>query len=115
MANTIKINLKHPQPPDCCADCPLIGIIPKEYRRKGVRQSYCCLGVYPHEPLTSKGITVKASDKRERTGHIWHRVCDDRWAVWWESSDHTLSISKDSYKLCRLPYENRHQLAFNFK
>ena len=114
MANTVKIKLNSAQQPDCCAHCPLIGIIPEEHRIKGVRQSYCCLGVYPHEALKSKGITVKQSDK-QKTGHRLHRPCDGRWESWWESKDHAVSISKDSYRYCRLPYESRQQLAFHFR
>lgn len=113
MANKIKIRIPQQQP-DRCKDCPLIGVIPEEHRAKGVRQSYCCLGVYPHEALTSKGITVSAKAKAS-TGHLLHRPCDDRWGTWWESRDHAVIISKDSYRYCRLPYENRQQLAFNFK
>jgi hypothetical protein len=115
MAKAIKIELKHPTPPDSCERCPLIGIIPEEHRQTGVRQSYCCLGVYPHEPLTSKGIKVSVSGKREKTGHIHHRPCEDRWDTWWENPGHMVTISKESYRFCRLPYESRQQLAFNFK
>ena len=55
-------------------DCPLIGIIPEEHRIKGVRQSYCCLGVYPHEGLKSKGIVGSAQVAKAKTGHRLHRV-----------------------------------------
>ena len=114
MANTVKIELRCPQPPDCCARCPLIGIIPDDYKQRGVRQSYCCLGVHPHEPLTSKGIVVSVSAKKEKTGHIHHRPCEDKWEVWYTNPGHMVTISKESYRLCRLPYESRQQLAFNF-
>lgn len=115
MANFVKIPLRTATPPECCEKCPLIGIIPKEHRQRGTRQSYCCLGVWPHEPLTSKGISVDVEDKRKRTGHITHRVCEDRWETWWQQPDHAVNISKDSYRFCRLPYESRQQLEFNFK
>ena len=116
MANTVKIRLHSPQPPESCERCPLIGIIPKEQRVAGLRQSYCCLGVWPYEPLTSKGIGVDVEDKRRKTGHIKHRICEDRWETWYTSTpDHTVQISKDGYRFCRLPYEGRQQLAFNFR
>lgn len=114
MANFIKIKLKTQEQPDCCSRCPLIGIVPEEFRQRGTRQSYCCLGVYPHEALTSKGIDVRASD-RLKTGHKLHRPCDDLWDIWWQEPDHCVKISKDSYRYCRMPYENRQQLAFVFK
>ena len=82
----------------------------------GLRQSYCCLGVWPYEPLTSKGIGVDVEDKRRKTGHIKHRICEDRWETWYTSTpDHTVQISQEGYRFCRLPYEGRQQLAFNFR
>ena len=110
---TIKIKLPNQQP-DRCKDCVLVGIIPEVYRQRGVRQSYCCLGVFPHEALTSKGIEVSASDK-QKTGHLLHRPCDDRWEAWMQEPNHVFHLSLESYKLCRLPYERRCQLAFKFK
>lgn len=110
-----KVGIKlREQQPDCCKECPLIGIIPEAYRQKGVRQSYCCLGTYPHTALTSKGIEVRAS-QRKGTGHLLHRPCDDRWEEWMKLPNHIFLLSAESYRLCRLPYENRAQLAFNFK
>lgn len=114
MATRKKIILPTPEPPDSCANCPLIGIIPESYRQKGVRKSFCCLGVYPHEALTSKGINVSAKRKHERTGHIHHRPCEDAWEIWWTNPEHAVYISVDSYRFCRLPYESRQQLAFKF-
>ena len=115
MANVVKITLNTPQPPDKCARCPLIGIIPESYRQQGERKSYCCLGTFPHEPLTSKGITVSVSEKKDKTGHIHHRPCEDKWEIWYGQTGHIIEISKESYQFCRLPYESRQQLAFNFK
>lgn len=116
MANTVNIYLTTPEPPPTCEKCPLIGIIPKDKRVRGLRQSFCCLGVWPYEPLTSKGIGVNVKDKREKTGHFRRRVCDDKWDVWYtDNAYHTVKISKDAYKYCRLPYEGRKQLEFNFR
>ena len=107
-----------PEQPDKCSRCPLLGLRPKEELTKGQRQAYCCLGVFTPDgfsPLTSKGIKVSVSGKREKTGHIHHRPCEDRWETWWEQPGHMVTISKESYRFCRLPYESRQQLAFNFK
>ena len=104
MANQIKIRIPQQQP-----DRHQQG---QDGERR--RQSYCCLGVYPHEGLKSKGIVVSATAKA-KTGHRLHRVCDDRWETWWEQPNHCVTISKDSYRYCRLPYESRQQLAFHFK
>ena len=109
----IRIKLPDRQP-DCCKECPLVGIIPESERKKGVRQSYCCLGTYPHEALTSKSIEVRASVKKG-TGHLHHRPCDDRWDEWMKLPQRIIGMSPESYRLCRLPFENRAQLAFKFK
>ena len=110
---TVKIKLPDQQPRRC-KDCVLCGVIPESERKKGVRQSFCCLGTYPHEALTSKGIEVDAEEKRN-TGHLHHRPCDDRWEEWMKLPQRVFLISSESYRLCRLPFENRSQLAFKFK
>ena len=110
---TIKIQLP-PKQPDCCAKCPLIGIIPKNLRQKGKRQSYCCLGMMPHEPLTSKGIDVSASDKK-KTGHLKHRFCDDRWEIWKRMYGDYFPLNEKSYAF-RKDYEDTIlEPLFNFK
>ena len=35
--------------PDRCELCPLLGLIPKDERRKGKRERYFCLGIYEAE------------------------------------------------------------------
>ena len=35
-----------PEQPDRCELCPLVGIIPDDERRKGVRERYYCLGIF---------------------------------------------------------------------
>lgn len=115
MANVIKIWLNTPEPPSRCDRCPLIGLIPVEKRCKGHRKKYCCLGVSPHKPLTTKGVSVDVEEKREKTGHIVHRPCEDRWESWYNSNqNHTVNINRHSYDLCRRPYEQMMEPEFDF-
>ena len=91
--------------PDRCELCPLIGIIPDEERRKGLRERYYCLGIFEAltddngEPLKdengeqklsfprlkSKGIKRSAKAVKQG-GHLLHRptlasMDDTAWAV----------------------------------
>lgn len=101
---SVKIEIPTIQP-DTCLKCPLIGMIPKNIRQKGKRQAYCCLGVLPHKPLTSKGIGVSANNKR-KTGHLKHRVCDDKWEVWRRMYGDYFPLNEKSYQY-RKDYEEK--------
>ena len=108
----IPIEIKMEQP-DCCAKCPLIGLIPKEQRQKGLRQSYVCLGVLG-EPLASKGIWASASAYKAKKKKL-HRPCDTRWEAWTQLPGRKFGMSYAHYLQYRLPYEQRNQLIINFK
>ena len=107
----IKISLPAEQP-DTCASCPLIGVIPKEQRKEGVRQSFGCLGSM--DALTSKGIHSSAKAYKEM-GRKLRRPCDSRWQAWMQLPGREFGISYQAYLQCRLPYEQRQQLTFKFK
>jgi len=99
--------------PDCCARCPLIGLIPKNQRQPGVRQSYVCLGVLG-EALPSKGIWTSASEaKQKKRKH--HRPCDTRWEAWAQLPGRKFGMSYAHYLQYRLPYEQGNQLIIKFK
>jgi hypothetical protein len=99
--------------PDCCARCPLIGLIPKNQRQPGVRQSYVCLGVLG-EALPSKGIWTSASEaKQKKRKH--HRPCDTRWDAWAQLPGRKFGMSYAHYLQYRLPYEQGNQLIIKFK
>lgn len=99
--------------PDCCAVCPLCGLIPKEQRGEGVRQAYVCLGV-PGEALTSKGIHSSAASYRAKNRRL-HRPCDTRWHAWTQLPGRVFGISYALYLNYRLPYEQGSQLQIRFK
>ena len=108
--NTTPIQLPS-EKPDCCALCPLVGIIPKGNRPKGSKETHCCLGTM--EALSGRGVHVRASEKDSR--HPWKRPCDNRWQAWMEQlPNRRLYISNIAYVQCRIPFEQSQQLTFKF-
>ena len=97
--------------PDCCAACPLVGIIPKSMVPRGSFETRCCLGT--HDAMTERFIRVKASARDKN--HPLKRPCDDRWHAWMQLPRRKIGISTIAYLQCRIPYENSLQLSFNFK
>ena len=95
---------------DCCATCPLVGIIPKVNRPKGTKETHCCLGTM--EALSGRGINVRASEKDSR--HPWHRPCDNKWQAWMLFPKRTIHVNSIAYIQCRVPYEQSRQLTFKF-
>jgi hypothetical protein len=113
-----------PEQPDCCERCPLVGIIPKEERRSGVRERYYCLGIYGPEfdengnPVTdengcqligfprikTKGIRNSAKAWKAK-GHLLHRPCDNIWDAWMTLPGKLLGIPTDTYIKYRIPFE----------
>ena len=115
--------------PDSCKLCPLVGIIPKAERRKGLRERYCCLGIF--EALTddngkpvldeqgvqklsfprikSKGINSSAKGWKEK-GHLLHRPCDALWSAWMTLPGRLFGMPPETYTTYRLPYEHEQQV-----
>ena len=98
------------QQPDRCADCPLIGLIPKDERPAGSREGFVCLGT--NEALSSKGIRVRASRRDDH--HPLHRPCDGRWLAWMSLKGRLYNLSIAHYIRYRLPYEQGSQLNIIF-
>lgn len=96
--------------PDCCAQCPLCGTVPREMRPKGSKENNVCLGTM--EALGSRGIHVRASSKDSR--HPWRRPCDTKWAAWMQLPNRRIYISTAAYLQCRVPYEQGQQLIIKF-
>ena len=127
-----------PSQPDRCELCPLVGIIPDDERRAGLRERYYCLGIF--EALTdadghpildengehklnfprlkSKGIKTSASAVK-KGGHLYHRPCDSLWPAWMTLHGRLFSMPTDTYTKYRMPYEYeqqvKQQLQFKFK
>ena len=95
--------------PDCCALCPLVGVIPKG-QTSGQYTHICCA---TRDALTRRGIRVEASKRDSK--HPWHRPCDD----WWDSfishnPRHEYGIPMERYWAWRKPYEDTLQLQIKF-
>ena len=108
--NIIQIQLP-PVKPDCCTECPLLGIVPKYVKRpKGSRKTRVCLGTM--KAVTEQGSRIRAS-KRD-SHHPLHRPCDNRWNAWMQLPNQRLGVNIQSYNDCRIPYEASLQLRIDF-
>lgn len=64
--------------PDCCMDCPLLGLIPKEEREFGSQETLVCLAT--HHAMNAR---IARSKKSEHTPkHPLKRYCDNDWDRW---------------------------------
>jgi len=124
--------------PDKCKFCPLVGIIPDDERRSGMRERYYCLGVYDtmkdddgnpildedgneqmnFPRLKTKRIDVSARKVKEG-GHLLHRPCDLRWQGWMTLQDRQFGMPVNVFIKYRQPYELeqmiKNQPKFNFR
>lgn len=96
--------------PDCCAECPLVGIIPKNERPHGSKETHVCLGT--HEALSGRGIKVRASEKDSH--HPLRRPCDGRWRMWATLPGRQYAVRTEYYQIYRLPYEQGLQMVIKF-
>ena len=108
--NIIQIQLP-PEQPDCCAECPLLGLVPSYVARpKNSKETHVCLGTM--DAITQRGSRVRASSRD--SNHPWKRPCDNRWKAWTQLAGRKLGISIQSYNDCRIPYEATLQLQIKF-
>jgi hypothetical protein len=101
-----------PEPPDCCFDCPLLGLIP-EGQRDGKWTHVCCA---TGDALTGRGLKVNARERKEKDPkHPWHRPCDGLWHEWWNAkATHIFTIPIDRYITWRQPFSYSLGLKINF-
>lgn len=108
--NIVMIQLP-PEQPDCCTDCPLLGLVPKYVARpKNSKETHVCIGTM--EALTQRGSRIKASQRD--ANHPLHRPCDLRWRAWMTLPLRRLGVNVDTYRECRIPYEATLQLQIKF-
>ena len=108
--NIIQIQLPMKQP-DCCAECPLLGLIPKTVARpKNSKETHVCLGTM--EAMSQRGSRVRASQRDSK--HPLRRPCDSRWHSWQQLAARKLGIPTQHYNECRIPYECTLQLQIKF-
>jgi hypothetical protein len=100
-----------PSQPDCCADCPLVGLVPSYVKKpKGSKETHVCMATF--EALTGRGIKIRAS-QRDST-HPLHRPCDNYWEKWVQLPGSYLPVPDELYLNSRLPYERTQQLRIKF-
>lgn len=96
--------------PDCCAACPLCGLIPKCQRPKGSKETHVCLAT--SEALGGRGIKVKASERDSH--HPLRRPCDGKWEAWIRFPKRQFMLNSDFYLMYRVPYEQTQQMIIRF-
>lgn len=108
--NFVQIQLP-PVQPDCCAECPLLGLVPK-YVNKPYRsqETHVCCGTL--EAMSQRISRVRASARDAK--HPLKRPCDSRWHAWMQLPGRKLSVRVQTYNDCRIPYEGSLQLLIKF-
>ena len=107
MVQLVKLPEKQP---DCCAICPLLGLIPKDKVPPKSYETLVCLGT--NEAMTQRASRIRASQRNSK--HPLHRYCDSKWQFWIKQPKRCIGINATMYLQCRIPYEQRQQLTFNF-
>ena len=107
MLHLIKLPEKQP---DCCAICPLLGLIPKDRIPAKSYEKLVCLGT--NEAMTQRASRIRASQRNSK--HPLHRYCDNKWQIWMQLKNRCVGINATMYLQCRIPYEQSQQMTFNF-
>ena len=100
-----------PEQPDCCNECPLLGLIPEAEREFGSQETLVCLGT--RHALNAR---IARSRKSEHTPkHPLKRWCDDEWERWQEEPYFgKLPVRKIDVSRYRDPWERSQQLPIIF-
>lgn len=109
--NLIMVQLP-PTQPDCCAECPLVGIIPKEQRRRHSKETHVCIAT--GHAITARGIHLRKSKKDSQGGRKFTRPCDDRWGAWMTLPYRKFGMSYAHYRMYRMPFDEGQQLKIIF-
>ena len=100
-----------PIQPDCCAECPLLGEIPKSERKFGSQETLVCLG-------TREAMNARISRSRSSKHDVKHplkRYCDEDWERWQEEPYYgKLPVRKIDISRYRDPWVRSQQLPIIF-
>ncbi len=107
--NYISVKLAIEQP-NRCIDCPLLGLIPKQQRPKGSKESHVCLATA--EAMGARFVRIKASERDSR--HPLIRPCDALWYIWTRNPNREYRLRWDRYLQYRQPFEQGQQMQINF-
>lgn len=105
--NLIKIKIETEQP-DCCVQCPLLGLVPKHRLQKGEQETHVC--IITRHALTARKARSKRSEADAK--HPRHRYCDHAWEAWRQRG--FVGIPTQAYIEERLPWEESQQLPIIF-
>lgn len=101
----------HPEQPDCCNECPLLGLIPEAEREFGSQETLVCLGT--RHALNARIARSRASQHTPK--HPLKRWCDDEWERWQEDPYFgKLPVRKIDVSRYRDPWERSQQLPIIF-
>ncbi len=99
------------QQPDCCIECPLLGVIPKKDLPKGCRETRVCI-------MTGDAMTPAFSRSRKSTKDRHHplkRYCDHDWDLYQKPPiNGKYNIRIVDWVTYRLPYEEKKVLNIKF-
>ena len=105
-----KIKMPKEQP-DCCAECPLLGLIPKNEMPKGCRETRVCL-------MTGDAMTAPFSRSRKSTKDTHHplkRPCDHNWELYQKTPfNGWYNLRVVDWHLYRVPLEETRVLKIKF-
>lgn len=101
MSNIQKVQLPENKP-DCCRECKLLGLVPRDYPMpKYCKKTYLCIGV-------PKAMTEDKANKKESEcndpKHPLKRPCDDHWDRWMTNPHRILKVNKTFYRDSRDQY-----------
>ena len=111
MSNIQRVKLP-PAKPDCCAKCPLLGLVPKSAEKpKYSKKSHLCIGL-------QKAMTEDKANKRESEctdpKHPLQRPCDLHWDRWMTYPHQIIKVNKALYRDSRDPYLETRQYTIDF-
>lgn len=97
--------------PDCCNECPLLGLIPKHRRKPKSQETLVCLAT--GEALSARLARARASTKDAK--HKLKRYCDDDWDRWQEDPYYgKLPVRKIDLSIYRDPWVRSRELTIIF-
>ena len=99
--------------PDCCQECPLLGLVPEGARIRGSQEVLVCLAKM--ETMSRRASRVRKSGRDSH--HPLRRSCDNSWeAMVLLRADRKYPVSIEQYNVCREPLlrDQSRQLLFKF-
>lgn len=113
-----QVQLPHIQP-DCCQECPLLGLRPKSELEVGERQTHVCLAFIQEPDPQNKYISGRKTRSRKSdhdTKNHLHRFCDRYWDMWVNGGMcGRYPITDEIHIRYRLPMIENLQLQIKFK